>query len=169
MEIIDLYNNKREKLEKTWIREQGEPEEGEYKLSVHIWILNSNGELLIQKRKDDLKRNPGKWAYTGGAVGAGETSLHAALRETKEEMGIEVSKEKIEYLLSFKREHGFVDVWLVKDDINLDDLQLQESEVSDAKWVNIKELEQLMNDGKFVKALEVYYEMLAKLLVKVTR
>ena len=36
MEIIDLYNGKREKLNKTFIREEGEPEEGEYKLSVHV-------------------------------------------------------------------------------------------------------------------------------------
>lgn len=166
MEIIDLYNNKREKLNKTFIREQGEPEIGEYKLSVHVWILNSKGELLIQKRNENLKRNPGKWAYTGGAVDSGETSLQAALRETKEELGIEIDDDKIEFLLSFKRERGFVDIWLIKEDINIGDIKLQKTEVSEAKWVTIKELEELIKTEQFVKALGIYHDTFIKLLNK---
>lgn len=166
MEIIDLYNKKKEKLNKTFIREQGEPELGEYKLSVHVWILNNKGELLIQKRNENLTRNPGKWAYTGGAVDTKETSLQAALRETEEELGIEVDNDKIEFLLSFKREHGFVDVWLIKEDIDIKDIKLQENEVSEVKWVAIKELEELMEKEKFVKALGIYYDTFKKLLNK---
>lgn len=165
MEVIDLYNAKKEKLGKTFIREQGEPEDGEYKLSVHVWILNSKGEVLIQKRNENLKRNPGKWAYTGGIVDEGETSLEGAIRETKEELGINV-EDKIEYLLSFKRERGFVDVWLVKYDIDIENITLQGEEVSEAKWVSIKELKELMNSGKFVKAIDLYYDLFEKLLVK---
>ena len=93
MEIIDLYNGKREKINKTFIREEGEPEEGEYKLSVHVWILNSRGEILIQKRNENLKRNPGKWAFTGGVVDSGETSVEGAIRESKEELGIDIAKD----------------------------------------------------------------------------
>ena len=96
MEIIDLYNGKREKLNKTFIREDGEPEDGEYKLSVHVWILNNRGEILIQKRNENLKRNPGKWAFTGGIVDSGETSVEGAIRESKEELGIDIDKNKIE-------------------------------------------------------------------------
>lgn len=166
MEIIDLYNKKKEKLNKTFVREQGEPELGEYKLSVHVWILNSKGELLIQKRNENLKRNPGKWAFTGGAVDSGETSLQAALREIQEELGIEINDDKIEFLLSFKRERGFVDVWLIKEDINIEDVKLQETEVSQAKWVTIKELEELMKTEQFVKSLGIYYDTLIKLLNK---
>lgn len=165
MEVIDLYNAKKEKLGKTFIREQGEPEDGEYKLSVHVWILNSKGEVLIQKRNENLKRNPGKWAYTGGIVDEGETSLEGAIRETKEELGIDV-EDKIEYLLSFKRERGFVDVWLVKYDIDIENITLQGEEVSEAKWVSIKELKELMNSGKFVKAIDLYYDLFETLLVK---
>jgi mutator protein MutT len=166
MEIIDLYNGKREKLNKTFIREEGEPEKGEYKLAVHVWILNSKGEVLIQKRSENLKRNPGKWAFTGGIVDSGETSLEGAIRESKEELGIDIDKNKIELLLSFKREHGFVDVWLVKDNIEINNLVIQESEVSETKWVSIKELKKLIDNKQFVKSIELYYELLIKLLEK---
>lgn len=165
MEIINLYNKKREKLEKTITRED-EPSDGEYKLSVHVWILNNNGEILIQKRNENLKRNPGKWAFTGGAVDFGEESIDGAIREVKEELGISINENKIELLLSFKRERGFVDVWLVKEDIDIDNIILQKDEVSEVKWVKIKELEELINSDKFVKSIELYYDLFIKLLIK---
>lgn len=166
MEVIDLYDGRREKLNKTFIRETGEPKQGEYKLSVHVWFLNSKGELLIQKRNKNLKRNPNKWAFTGGIVDANETSIEGAIREAKEELGIDVDKNKIELLLSFKREHGFVDVWLIKDDININDLLLQKSEVSEVRWVSIKELKYLIDSEQFVKSIELYYDLFKKLLEK---
>ena len=165
MEIIDLYNSKREKINKTCLRTE-EPENGEYKLSVHVWFLNSKGELLIQKRNKNLKRNPDKWAFTGGVVDSEETSLEGAIRETKEELGIDINRNKIELLLSFKREHGFVDVWLIKDDFNINELTLQKSEVSECKWVSIKELKYLIDSEQFVKSVELYYDLFIKLLEK---
>lgn len=88
MEIIDLYDNKKRKLNKAMIREDGEPNDGEYKLSVHTWVMNNKGEFLLQKRSENLKRNPGKWAFTGGAVDTGESSLDGAIREVQEELRI---------------------------------------------------------------------------------
>ena len=166
MEIIDLYDSKKQKLNKTMERSAGEPADGEFKLSVHTWILNSKGELLIQKRNESLKRNPGKWAFTGGAVDTNETSLNGAKREVKEEIGIEVKDEEIEYLLSFKREKGFVDVWLVKKDIAIEDLKLQDEEVSEARWVSLKTLIELAEKGEMVNSVNLYIDFLVKLLKK---
>lgn len=166
MEIIDLYDNKKQKLNKTMDRLAGEPLKGEFKLSVHTWILNSKGELLIQKRSENLKRNPGKWAFTGGAVDADETSLEGAKREIKEELGIDVRDEEIEYLLSFKREKGFVDVWLVKKDVSIDDVVIQKEEVVDVKWVSVKEAKELLEKGEMVQSINLYIDIFMKLLEK---
>lgn len=121
---------------------------------------------MIQKRNENLKRNPGKWAFTGGVVDSGETSVEGAIRETKEELGIKVNENNIELLLSFKREHGFVDVWIVKDDIDINNIVLQEREVVEVKWVSIKELQQLIDRDQFVKSIGLYYDLLIKLLIK---
>lgn len=166
MEIIDLYDCKKQKLNKTMIRSEGEPEDGEFKLSVHTWILNSKGELLIQKRNKNLKRNPGKWAFTGGAVDTNETSLDGAIREVKEELGVNVHNDEIEYLLSFKREKGFVDVWLVKKDIPIEEIVLQKEEVSEAKWVSLEKLMDLIEKGEMVTSLNLYFELFVNLLKK---
>ena len=57
MEIMDLYDNKKRKLNKTMAREDGEPAEGEFRLSVHVWIINEEGKLLIQKRNENNIRH----------------------------------------------------------------------------------------------------------------
>lgn len=165
MELLDLYNNKKEKIGKVYDRDSGEPGRGEYKLSVHVWIVNSKDQFLIQKRSENVK-NPGKWAFTGGAVDAGESSVDGALREVREELGINVSKDEIEYFISFKREKGFVDVWLIQKDIDISDIIIQEEEVADVKWASLKEIKQLIDDDLFVHSVNLYFKMFVKLLKK---
>lgn len=50
----------------------------------------------------DFKRigyriQPGTWGIPAGKVEAGETPLQAAIRETREEVGIDLTPENIEY------------------------------------------------------------------------
>lgn len=166
MEILDLYDSKKIKLNKTLVRESGEPLDGEFKLSIHLWIMNSKGEFLIQKRSADRKANPNKWAFTGGAVDSGEESYIGAIREANEELGIDLKSEDIEFLLGFKREHDFVDVFIAKSDIDIKNVKIQEEEVSESKWVSPKELELLIENGEFVPAINLYYDLFKKLLNK---
>lgn len=165
MELVDLYNSKRENLHKTWERKsEVEPPKGEYKLNVHTWLINEKNELLIQKRGATLKRHPNKWNFTGGAVDTNESSYEGAKREVKEELGIEV--DNLELLISFRREHDFVDVWVGKTNVKLNDLILSDREVQEVNWVNLEELENLMNSGEFVPSLKLYYPLLKKLIEK---
>ena len=166
MEILDLYDNKKNKMGKTLIRESGEPLDGEFKLSIHLWIINSNGEFLIQKRSASRKAKPNKWAFTGGAVDSGEESYQGAIREAKEEMGINLDSNDVEFLLGFKREHDFVDVFIAKSDTDIKDVKMQESEVSESKWVNPSELDEIIRNGEFVPAINLYYDLFKKLLEK---
>lgn|SRR3712207_2373699 len=55
-------------------------------------ITNENGELLLQKRsdKEDI------WGLPGGAVEIGESIEESAIREVKEETGIDIS---VDYLV----------------------------------------------------------------------
>ncbi len=48
-------------------------------------ILNQKGEILLQRRGDS-----NKWGFPGGAIELGETPEMAAIREVKEETGLEV-------------------------------------------------------------------------------
>ena len=47
MEIMDLYDENRQKTDKTYIRGSAQPK-GFYRMVVHVCIFNKLGQLLIQ-------------------------------------------------------------------------------------------------------------------------
>lgn len=69
--------------------------------AVHILIFNARGEVFLQKRSPWKDRNPLLWdSSAAGHVDAGETYPGAARRETLEELGVELSLERIARLES---------------------------------------------------------------------
>ncbi len=60
-----------------------------------VIIENSNGEILLQKRRDN-----GRWAIIGGSMEMGETFEEAVKREAKEESGLILGKLEMFKLLS---------------------------------------------------------------------
>ncbi len=57
---------------------------------VPVLLPPSGPELLFTVRSRNLRRHPGQIAFPGGHVDPGETLLQAALRETDEEVGVQV-------------------------------------------------------------------------------
>lgn len=53
-------------------------------------ILNDKGEVLLQRRGDT-----NTWGFPGGAIELGETPQMAAIREAKEETGLDVEVGRI--------------------------------------------------------------------------
>ena len=53
-------------------------------------IRNVRGEVLLQRRADSKK-----WGFPGGAIELGETPQMAAIREVKEETGLDVEAGKL--------------------------------------------------------------------------
>jgi 8-oxo-dGTP diphosphatase len=157
MEIWDLLNGEGTRLNKSIIRGE-QLGEGEYHLAVHVWIINDSNEFLIQKRSDNLKHMPGLWATTGGSVVSGEDSITAALRETKEELGINLDVDKMMKINRVKKKDHFADVWITKKNISLNDLVIQVEEVSSVKWVNKEELKDMIDKGIFHNYGEEYFD-----------
>ena len=52
--------------------------------SVNVVVTNDIGEVLMIRRTDN-----GNWALPGGAVDLGESLIQAAVRETREESGVD--------------------------------------------------------------------------------
>ena len=53
-------------------------------------LFNDEGKVLLQKRGDS-----GKWGFPGGAIELGETPEETAVRELKEETGLNVEVESL--------------------------------------------------------------------------
>lgn len=157
MELVDVLNGQKELTGNTV--DKHEVPEGFYRLSVHIWIMNDDGELLLQQRLSSAHKFPNMWTNTGGAVQAGETSIEGAIRELKEELGIEIKKEELEFIASYKRPRDYADVWLLIKNIDINDITIAEDEVQDVKWVTIKEFEKMLENNQAVKSSYDYYKL----------
>jgi 8-oxo-dGTP pyrophosphatase MutT (NUDIX family)/predicted aspartyl protease len=68
-----------------------------------IYVLNilyNNHGIFLSKRLQKDKPMFNLWQVAGGKVEKGETSLQAALRETQEETGLEITKEQCQFLFN---------------------------------------------------------------------
>lgn len=121
--------------------------DGEYHLSIHVWIKNEDNNYLIQKRAKKMRKFPNMWSVITGGVVEGERGIDAALRETKEEIGINLNENNMKKLGIVKRKYDFVEIWGVTEKIELDKLILQTSEVSEVKLVSKLEIEEMIKEG----------------------
>ncbi len=60
-------------------------------VAVGVMIFNEKGELFISKRSQNCTNERGKWEIPGGSVEFGEKLTEAAIREAKEEFGIDIA------------------------------------------------------------------------------
>lgn len=143
---------------KTTVRGGNTLKNGEYHLVVHIWVVSSKGEFLIQRRSPDKKLMPGEWAATGGAAISGEDSYTAANRELYEELGIPSNKQTLKKLARIKRRNSLLDVWLVNTNVDSGSLRLQQDEVADARWVTRAEFMQMVKNGQYHNYGKEYFD-----------
>lgn len=130
--------------------------DGNWHRSVHIWIINDDQEILVQKRNPMKKTFPNLWAISSaGHVLAGETSIESGLRELKEELDVDADADELEYLFTIKRVQPyrgsyirvFDDVFLLKRNIDVNKTKLQVEELTDIKYVYYEYLEMIFKSG----------------------
>ncbi len=147
-EVWDVYDKDVNLTGRTHVR--GTPlEPGDYHLVVHSFIQNSNGELLIQKRSPN-KGFANFWEIQGGSAVAGDDSLTAVIREAKEECGIELKSENGKVIYRSIGDDRIHDMWLFRQDFDIENVVLQENETVDAKWATMDEVTEMYNNGEFI-------------------
>lgn len=160
MELFDIYDFDRNKTGETM--ERGTPvPKGFYRMVVHVCIFNSDGKMLIQRRQPFKRSWSGMWDLTvGGSSVVGDTSLTAAIRETSEEVGVQLAPDELKRVLTIQTECIFDDVYIVKKDLDETALTLQYEEVEQVKWADIAEIKSIIKKGSFIP----YHESLIDLL-----
>lgn len=168
MEKWDLYTKYREKTGKEHIRGEELPE-GFYHLVVHVWIRNSKGEYLISQRSASRPTFPLMWECVGGSVIKGESSIEGAVREVKEEVGLDLEQEAGRLLFTKirgkydkfggKKFNDIADVWLFDYDGELQLEAATTDEVADCKWMTVSEIKKLYEEKKLVQTLDYFFSM----------
>jgi len=150
-DVLDAKGNKTGRF-----HERGrEMATGDYHLVVNVWKYNGRGEWLIDKRANRGMDIDGKWETTGGSAIAGDDSLTAALREAKEELGLDLDPNKgILFQHTARHENDghtwFQDVWVFEHDCSLEDVRFQESETCEAMWATADKIRRMMASGEFL-------------------
>ena len=151
MEYWDLYDKERNKLNKI-VKRGDKLQDDEYHIVINAWIRNSKNEFLITQRAAN-KKYAFMWECTGGSALKGETSLDAAVREVKEELGLEVDRENGQLLGSTLRYYpncpDIFDAWLFTSDASIEDVTIQEEEVCNVMWASVEKIKELYNQKKF--------------------
>ena len=155
-DILDRYGNP---TGKTVVRGKRGLMKGEYHLVGHIWVIDKNGNFLIQRRSDDRPLMPGEWAATGGSAFSNESSRHAAKRELGEEVGLDLDENRFTLAKRMLRRFSITDVWAVRCDADISQLVLQSDEVSQVKWASPEQLRQMIKNGEFHNYGKDYFDL----------
>jgi isopentenyldiphosphate isomerase len=132
--------------------------QGEYHLIVDVWIMNNKGEFLISRRVSSKYPDPGKWNPVCGCAMAGEDSISSALRETKEELGIDLDIQKGRLLKRFIcGTESIIDVWLFNQEVDINTVELKTDETDDVIWASANAVKHMINNNDFVHPKRVPY------------
>ena len=134
--------------------------DGDWHRSFHLWIVNSDGYVLLQRRSKHKDLEPNKVDVTvGGHYRAGET-LADVVREVEEEIGLFVRPEALHFLATKKAERfydgktdrEFQDIYVLKHDQPLGHYFLDCNEVSILYELSLDKAIALFEKGKFAAA-----------------
>ena len=150
MEYLDIVDENGKPTGKTVSREEAHAK-GIMHRTAHVWIVRPTGdgyEVLLQKRSEKKESYPGMYdTSSAGHITAGDEPLESALRELKEELGIDASPDQLSFASTFRiryekefhgrifRDNEFTTVFVYHG--ALGSLTLQESEVSEVRWFSL--------------------------------
>lgn len=154
-EYFDLLDENGNKIGKTKLRTEVH-RDGDWHKAVHIWIINNNGDILLQRRCATKDSNPNMLDISSaGHLSAGDDSLDGAIRELKEELNLDVNKEELQFIKTIKRSskytstfinNEFDDLYILRTDKTINDMKFQEEEISEIFFVPYKEFKDMVNN-----------------------
>jgi isopentenyldiphosphate isomerase len=116
---------------------------------VHALVVNSHGELFLQKRSLEKDIQPGKWdTSVGGHVNPGEAPEDAVRRETEEELGF-IPVELVylyDYIWESEREREQVRTYLCRYDGKC---HPDPEEIEEGRWWTPDEIDEQLSSGIF--------------------
>lgn len=135
---------------------------------VVLIVLHKDGKFLLTKRQVEPDDNPafdGMWQIPGGGVGWGEDLIESAVREAKEEIGVDVVVERTLAVTQKVDEaygwHGIFFAFLCKQVDPTAAIQINH-EASDYGWYTIgqiKALNVIPSTDEILKYVNLYYRL----------
>lgn len=154
-EYFDILDENGHKTGKTKLRSEVH-RDGDWHKAVHIWIINNNGDILLQRRCATKDSNPNMLDISSaGHLSAGDDSLSGAIRELKEELNIDVKPEDLQFIKTLKRSskytetfinNEFDDLYILRTNKRIEDMKYQKEEISEIFYVPYKEFKEMIKN-----------------------
>jgi isopentenyl-diphosphate delta-isomerase type 1 len=115
--------------------------------AVHVLVFNARGEIFLQKRSLKKDRQPGVWdSSCSGHVDSGEHYDQTAVRELREEIGLQLSAppEKL-FQLNACAETDAEFVWVYRCENN-GPFQLHPDEIETGGWFAPEQVSRWINE-----------------------
>ena len=175
-EILDIVDKNGKPTRTTALKSEAHAK-GLYHNTIHLWLYTSKGEILLQQRSHKKVIYPLLWDVSvAGHIDAGETFIEAALRETKEEIGLQLEPHNLKQIGTFLHETSYADgkiqdnefhqVFIAELQVDLTNLIIQEEEVEALKLVALNEFKDLLKYSEtnmhFVASNLKYYKFILK-------
>ena len=135
----------------------------------HVWLWRRGaGEInvLLQKRAATKKTWPGHYDISAaGHIDAGETAIESAVREAKEELGVEIDADKLLYLFSLRTplSEGEIDHVYTYEVDNTFVPKFHDGEVESVEWLGLNDFQERLRtpeEYQIVNQGEGYFVLL---------
>jgi isopentenyl-diphosphate Delta-isomerase len=158
MESVDVLASDGRRIGRTVLRNIAHAE-GIWHRTVHVWIRNSRGELLLQKRSLTKETFPGMWDISAaGHISAGDSSRESAVREAAEELGIAVGNDTLQFLFTLQKsyvspdnsikDNEISDVYLSLQPVEEGEIEPDPKEVSGVEFHSVSNLKKLLSEKR---------------------
>ena len=170
-EYIDIADKDGISTGKTALKSEAH-KNGWYHNTVHLWLYTAKGEILLQQRSYKKTIHPLLWDVSvAGHIDAGESFTTAAVRETKEEIGLDLNANELEkigtelhktvYNDGKIKDYEFHQIFIAELNSDISELKPHPDEVEALKLVNFVEfkslLEQSESNSHFIASNKNYY------------
>lgn len=136
---------------------------------VTIYIINNKKEVLLQRRSKTRRFCPNMLGVIAGHVGYNENPTSCAVREVKEEVGLNINKNNIyplsdKYLVKERFNNHFMYPFYTICNKEEKDFKVQKEELSYVKWYSIdKVINMIKEDNKEIVFKKEEIEFFEKL------
>jgi isopentenyldiphosphate isomerase/intracellular septation protein A len=164
-EWLPLLNNKGEVIGKA-PRSICHSSKGYLHPVVHLHVINSKGEIYLQKRPLNKKIQPGKWdTAVGGHIALGENIETGLKREAQEEIGLKDFNAKMtaNYIWESDMEREFVFCYITNYD---GIITINKKELTDGKFWSYSEIKNNLGKGIFTPNFEEEFNKILRVLNK---
>lgn len=155
-ELLDVLNENGEYTNRVAKREECHKKGLWHKAVVVFIISKDNKRVLLQQRSANKKLWPNLWDMTaGGHVLSKELGYQAVIREAKEEIGIDLCKNDLEFIGATISEdikkdiinRHFNEYFIAHCNVDLNEITLQEEEVQNIKWFDKEDIMKRINNN----------------------